>query len=244
MTPVLCLILSLTIPVDASVAHVAQPGPGPLVLQYDIRPPYVTTMPDGTVGGILASPVVAALRKAGVPFVWRNVSPTGQLANVRANVEPICGLGWYKTPERQAFAKYSKAIYQDGPMIGVANARFQVPENPRVDDVLGRPEVRILTKSSIVYGPYLDAHFAGMKAQHIASYEPYAQLVKVVKIGRVDLTFVPQEEAEYYVDSMGYHREDFHFIHFADMPQGEKRYIICSKMVDDAVMHRFDAALK
>ena len=129
-------------------------------------------------------------------------------------------------------------------MIGVANIHFQAPENPRVEDVLGRADVSVLLKESVVYGPYLDAQFAAMKARPVKSYESYAKLIKLVQIGRVDLTFVPLEEAEYFVADMGYRQEDFHFIRFTDMPQGEKRYIICSMKTDDAVLQRIDAALK
>jgi len=236
----LCLLPS----VYAACAIAADVVQTPLVLQYDVRPPFVMPNADGSIGGKVAVATVAAMEKAGIPYVWRNASPTRQLANLRANLEPLCGIGWYKTPERQTFAKYSRAIYQDAPMIGVANIHFQAPENPRVEDVLGRADVSVLLKESVVYGPYLDAQFAAMKARPVKSYESYAKLIKLVQIGRVDLTFVPLEEAEYFVADMGYRQEDFHFIRFTDMPQGEKRYIICSMKTDDAVLQRIDAALK
>jgi hypothetical protein len=228
----------------AACATAADTAPAPLILQYDVRPPFLMRNADGSIGGKLAVATVTALEKAGIPYVWRNASPTRQLAILRANLEPNCAIGWYKTPERQTFVKYSKAIYQDAPMVGVANIHLQVPPNPRVQDVLGRTDVSVLLKESVVYGPYLDAQFAAMKARPVKSYEPYGQLIKLVQIGRVQLTFVPLEEAEYYVAGMGYRQEDFHFIRFADMPEGEKRYIICSMKTDDAVLQRIDAALK
>ncbi len=241
MNRALCCFLLLGCAAGAAATDVAQ---APLVLQYDVRPPFLMANADGSISGKLAVATVAALEKAGVPYVWRNASPTRQLANLRANLEPLCAVGWYKTAERQTFAKYSRAIYQDGPMIGVANLHFQIPQNPRVEDVLGRDDVSVLLKESVVYGPYLQAQFAAMKARPVKSYEPYAQLIKLVQIGRVQLTFVPLEEAEYHVAEMGYRQQDFHFIRFVDMPEGEKRYILCSMKTDDAVLQRIDAALK
>jgi uncharacterized protein (TIGR02285 family) len=243
VTRCLCLLLLL-----ASAAYpfsaAGQSAAAPLILQYDSRPPFLMGRPDGSVDGVVAAPAVAAMRKAGIPIVWRHVSPTRQLANLRANAQAMCSVGFYKTPEREAYARYSKAIYQDAPMIGLANSGLSVPPEGSVEQLLAREDVTVLMKQSNVYGPYLDARFAAMKAQRITSYEDYPQLIRLVHLGRVQITFVHEEEAEYYVSGMGYSKSDFRFIHFTGMPAGEKRYIICSRKVDPALMARIDAALK
>ncbi|HSY27850.1 MAG TPA: hypothetical protein VK832_10135, partial [Burkholderiaceae bacterium] len=83
-----------------------------------------------------------------------------------------------------------------------------------------------------------------MKAKRITSYEEFGSLIKLVRFGRAQLTFVPIEEANYYIESMGYSRTDFNIIHFSDMPSGEKRYIMCDMKVEDAVIEKLNAELK
>jgi hypothetical protein len=83
-----------------------------------------------------------------------------------------------------------------------------------------------------------------MKAKRIATYEEFGGMIRLIKLGRAQITFIPIEEAEYYIDKMGYARNDFNIIRFADMPPGEKRYIMCSKSIENEVMERLDAAIK
>ena len=48
----------------------------------------------------------------------------------------------------------------------------------------------------------------------------------------------------YYRDKLGLSERDFKVIRFIDMPAGEKRYLMCSKLVGDAEMEKINAYLK
>ncbi len=215
----------------------------PIVLQHDERPPFLKTEADGSVSGVVATPVVQAFQKAGIPYVWKYESATRQVAQIQRGAR-VCSVGWYKTPEREQYAKFSKPISQDTPTIALANSSFQVQGKADLEQILSEPEVTVLIKTSIVYGPYLDTRFARMKAKRIATYEEFGAMIRLIKLGRAQITFIPIEEAEYYIDKMGYSRNDFNIIHFADMPPGQKRYIMCSKSIENEVMERLDAAIK
>jgi polar amino acid transport system substrate-binding protein len=216
----------------------------PIVLQFNEHPPFMKQEADGSVTGTVATPAARAFKRAGIPFVWQHIAVKRQLAVLQENATPVCSVGWYKTAERERFAKYTKAISQDSPTIGLANASFKAPDNGKLADLLADPELNVLIKDSIIYGPYLDAQLANMKAKRIVSFEEFGPLIKLVHIGRAQLTFIPIEEANYYIERMGYSRTDFNIIHFSDMPAGEKRYIMCDMKVDDAVIEKLNAELR
>jgi hypothetical protein len=65
------------------------------------------------------------------------------------------------------------------------------------------------------------ASFATMKARRIESAAEYAQLIRLIKIERAQLIFLPEEEAQFYLKESGYSASDFNIIHFAEMPPGE-----------------------
>jgi polar amino acid transport system substrate-binding protein len=238
------LLLPIWLAANAIQAQVQTQEHALIVLQFNERPPFMKQLADGSVAGTAATPAARAFKKAGIPFVWQYTSVKRQLAVLQENAAPVCSVGWYKTAERERFAKFTKAISQDSPTIGLANANFKAQDNGKLADLLANRELDVLIKDSIIYGPYLDAQLTTMKAKRITSYEEFGSLIKLVRFGRAQLTFVPIEEANYYIESMGYSRTDFNIIHFSDMPSGEKRYIMCDMKVEDAVIEKLNAELK
>lgn len=225
----------------AATAAFAQ---APIVVQFTERPPFMKQEADGSVSGTVGTPVTQAFKKTGIPFVWQHTAAKRQLAVLQENAAPVCAIGWYKTAERERYAKYTKAISQDSPMIGLANAAFHARDNGKLADLLANPELSVLIKDAIVYGPYMDEQLAKMKAKRVVSFDEFGGLIKLIRLGRAELTFIPIEEANYYIESMGYTRNDFNIIHFSDMPPGQKRYLLCSMKVENAVIDKLNAELK
>ncbi len=213
-------------------------------LQYSERPPYITRAPDGSVGGISALSAMRAFRAAGIPYELRFMSTKHQIINLQANEEPLCSIAWYKTPEREAFAKFTRPISQDTPTIALANINFQAPPNPTVETLLANPGTRVLLKQSVVYGAYVESKLGGAKAQVTRTYNEYQTIVKAIRNGRADLTFATQEEADYYAKHLGYPIGAFQVIRLTDVPAGEYRHILCSRKVPDAIISRLNAALQ
>jgi len=236
-------LASLTLAAPLILGATLAAAQTPIVLQHDKRPPFLKTEADGSVSGTVATPVAQAFQKAGIPYVWKYESAARQVAQMQSGAR-VCSVGWYKTPERERYAKFSKPISQDTPMIALANSSFQVQGKADLEQILSNPKVTVLIKTLVVYGPYLETRFARMKAKRIATYEEFGAMIRLIKLGRAQITFIPIEEAEYYIDKMGYARNDFNIIRFADMPPGEKRYIMCSKSIENEVMERLDAAIK
>lgn len=53
-----------------------------------------------------------------------------------------------------------------------------------------------------------------------------------------------EEEARYLIEQAGFRPRDFRIVRPPDMPPGERRYILCSRQVDDETMSRLNAAIE
>ena len=212
-------------------------------LQIVQRPPYLMMDASGDVSGISVRPTVAAFRKAGIAVAWEAVPALRQLQRLKDNKEKICSVGWYKTKEREQFAKFSHPLSQDAPWAGLANIAFKPPPNVTVKGLLADSQVTVLLKSGYVYGDYLDQQIAGMKAQHKETTGDMPQLFKMIALGRAQIMFAPRDEIQYYLDNGSISKADTKVIEFSEMPAGYQRYLMCSRLVDDDILARFNAAL-
>jgi hypothetical protein len=233
-----------TPPPPHAVSDAKSVGAGsPLLVLFHQHPPYVMRDAAGRLSGIVGQPAARAFAKAGVAIDPHESSPPRQLEALRRNEGRVCVLGMYKAPDREKFAKYSKPVSQDQAMVGLANKAFTPPPGITTPALLADPKVTVLLKEAILYGPYLDPLLAAAKARRNLTGAEFGQMVTMIWAGRADLSFFPREEAQYYAKAVGLAATDFNLIAFADMPAGEKRYILCSMQVEDAVLVRLNAAL-
>ncbi|MBV8502099.1 MAG: transporter substrate-binding domain-containing protein [Paucibacter sp.] len=214
-----------------------------LKLQIVERPPYLIVKPIGEFGGITVDRSMAAIRLAGIPVELERVPALRQLQRLRLNAEPVCSVGWYKTKEREQFAKFSDPVTQDSPWAAFVNVHFEVPGDGSVKSILADPHTTVLMKSGYVYGDYLDAQMAVMRAQRQETSADMPALFKMVAAGRAQIAFAPIEEIQYYLASKWLNSTDIKIVTFKEMPEGYKRYLMCSKQVDDELISRFNSAL-
>lgn len=214
-----------------------------ITVLYSDRPPFMKKQSDGSLAGNTATPAMLAFSKAAIRFELREASPARRLLEVKENNEGICSLGFYKNAERESFARFSDPVSQDSKMIGLTNIKLQTSKSVSVDELLARSDISVLIKKNIFYGPFLESKFAKMKANRIESTAEYAQLLRLVKIERAQLLFLPLEEAQFYLKEGGFLTSDFKLIQFAEMPPGEFRYIMCSLKVDEAIMAKLNKAI-
>jgi polar amino acid transport system substrate-binding protein len=213
-----------------------------MTLSYNERPPYLVPAPDGSATGLTGTPAANAFKTAGIAVTWSKVPTTRQMALVK---EPgmNCAIGWFKNPEREQFAKFTKAIYRDKPWMVLANKGFAAQEGAKLQDILSAKGVRVLTKEAFSYGPYIDGLLAKTKPTTTVSNGTTSQMLQLINANMVDFMFVSEEEAEYLVEQAGLKMTNFRQLRFPDMPAGDKRYIMCSKHVPDDVISRLNKAI-
>jgi polar amino acid transport system substrate-binding protein len=215
----------------------------PITVLYTERAPFMKKQADGTLTGFAATPVILAFSKAAIPFEIKEASPARRLLEVKENKTRVCSIGFYKNAERMRYARFSNPVSQDGIIVGLANLKLTSTKSVTVDAILDRQDLNILLKKDIFYGPFLESKFAKMKAHRIASTAEFAQLIRLIKLDRAQLIFLPEEEATFYLKEFGYSTSDFNLIRFPEMPPGEFRYIMCSLQVEESVIAKLNKAI-
>ncbi|MEN9868743.1 MAG: hypothetical protein RL748_4333 [Pseudomonadota bacterium] len=240
MTPcraTLPLLLLLWSSVPAALAQ------EPITLYYHNRPPYLVADASGTVSGLSATPAERAFKQAKIPFVWASAPTNRQLFTIKQNKTLACSAGWFKTPERETFAKYTKPIYRDLPAVLIANPAFQLATKATLAQVLTSKGTRVLHKENFSYGPVVDDLLKQGQVQLVQTTDENAAMLKMVRMNMADFMFAAKEEAQYLMEEQGGDSKQFKLIHLPDMPPGEYRYIMCSKLVPDEVIAKLNAKL-
>lgn len=225
-------------------AVVAQPA-DPVTLHYVQRPPYMMVEGDG-LAGLTGGPSYLAFKNAKVPVVIKETPFARQLYYLEKNTGRDCMIGMFRKPEREAFAKYSKPVYQDQPQVIVAGAaqakRFSDLQS--VVEVFNDKKLVLLTKLGYSYGVSLDALIDKYQPTRIQTTDENLQMLRSVRLNAYSYMFMAPEEAHAAIEAAGFAAGDFKLIRFANMPEGEYRHLLCSRNVTDEVMHKLNAAIR
>ena len=214
-----------------------------ITVHYHERIPYVRTTPTG-VEGLTATPVSIVFNKSGIFFRWEKTPSKRQLKMIEKNRGCDCAVGWFKNPDREKFGKYTYSIYQDKPQIALARAdNGKLKNNMTVDTILSNRELTLGIKDGYSYGTFLDAKIAKHNPVIDSTVNENINMLKKIHSGRGDYFFIAPEEAVGLIKSSGLPEKDFKYIAFSDMPEGEKRYILCSRSVRDEDIERLNKAI-
>jgi len=215
----------------------------PFTLYYNERPPYlVTGTQAGKVVGLTADPAAMAVESAGFVPRWTPMPTTRQLVTMREGQVPACAVGWFKNPERELSFKFTKPIYRDKPTVAIARSDFEAGSN-KLAEVFQQPGLRVLVKDKYSYGPWIDSLLARARPQTISTTEENIQMVRMIAGRRADIMFSSQEEAQYLLTQSNVVASAVKVLRFDDVPQGEKRYLMCSRSVPDETIQRLDKAI-
>ncbi len=215
----------------------------PLALMIYDRPPYMIDGGDGSFGGLTVDLSAEVMKEAKLDFRWHKFSAKRILELVRENAIYGCGVGWFKTTEREQFAKFSKPVYRDKPQLALAPKKFALGGDITLVKLLSTRSTRILVKEGFSYGA-LDPLLKKYHPTLIVTPVEVVQMVQMIKANRADITFLPEEEANYLLEQAGFRIDDFNLIRFPDMPRGETRHLMCGKNVPDSVMQKINAAIR
>jgi len=215
----------------------------PVALLFNERPPYQILTADGVLYGLTATPAIQAFKAAGIPMALKKIPTNRQIAVVKEATGRDCAIGWFKNPEREQFAKFTRPIYYDKPTVLLAGRHFAAARNETLKSLLSRKDVHVLVKDRFSYGPYIDGLLTALKPPTVSTTNENIQMVEMIKANRADFMFAAEEEAQYLIEQAGFDPADFRVIRLADMPAGERRHIMCSKLVEDDVISRLNAVI-
>lgn len=214
----------------------------PIHLTYSERPPYMMQNADGTVGGLTGAPAAAAFKAAHIPVQWHKVPTNRQLLMVKDHSQLSCAIGWFDTPARQQYAKFTKPIYRDRTWVALTNTAFAARNVSSLEDLGRHSDARVLIKENYSYGG-LDAFMQQWRPVTAISTATTIKMVQSVSTGMVDLMFVSEDEGHYIIKEMSARMPSLRLLQFKDMPRGMDRHIMCGKNVPDEVIARLNKAI-
>ena len=234
-----CHALAVVLCMSAVVARADEA----LTIYYNERPPYLVTATDGSgVGGLTATPAGRAVHLAGLQVRWSKLPSNRQLAVIKDNKEIACAIGWFRNAEREAYAKFSHPLYQDRPTVALARGGFQ-PQAERLADELREHRPMVLLKDGFSYGPFIDGLMKQLRPPTMSTTVENWQMVRMIAAQRADFMYVSEEEAGYFIDQAGMAPGDVKIVRFADMPAGERRHLMCTRLMPDEWLARINKAL-
>jgi uncharacterized protein (TIGR02285 family) len=212
-------------------------------LLYHERPPYAETA--GTVvKGLTASPSANAFDKAGIPFKWALTPSKRELQAIQDNQGCDCSVGWFKNPDREKFALFTSALYRDQPQVAIALANNdKIKSGGTVAQTLTNANLILGVKDGYSYGRFLDAQIAANNPKKDVTTAENTNMLEKIHKGYNDYFFIAPEEADDLIKVSGFPKEDFKYVTFTDMPNGELRYLICSKRVGTDIVDKLNQAL-
>ena len=207
-------------------------------------PPYLIAAPDGHFGGIVVDAATRAFERAGIAVKLTDIPALRQLERLKANREALCSVGWYKTPERETFARFSDPITRDERWAALVAPKWKLPPQMTVDALLAEPDLTLLLKQGFSNGEYLDKKLPAARSHRVTTTSEMSGIFKMIEAGHGDVFFAPRDEIRYFEDAGLFDAQKVSIVTFTDLPLGQQRYLMCSKRVGNDILARFNAALR
>jgi uncharacterized protein (TIGR02285 family) len=207
------------------------------------RIPYIEK-DEGRLIGYTGSVASKAFKQANISVKLSSIPEKRQLKEIKDNKIKTCGIGWFKNDERLKFARYTNPIYQDNSVSAITSVKnTTIQTNYPVAKTLKNKDLKLLVKSGYSYGVFLDKKIANLAENIKESYQDNLKMLKLIRFQRADYLFISKEEAIGIIKQSDYKLNDFKFINFTDAPEGNKRYIICSKKVSVETIEKLNKFL-
>lgn len=218
-----------------------------LTVHYQHRPPYSEASEAGPPKGLLINRAAAALLKAGIAHHWVRTPGQRQFALIQSGQGFDCGLGWFRSPERESRGRFTRALYQDKPFMALVRRESGMQPLQPLSDWLGSTDLPLLVKDGYSYGPLLDARIAELAANDGPLRRTAAestQMVRMIAAGRSGWMLSTPEEAEVLLREAPEVAQRLTLLPIAGMPAGNSRHLYCSLAVPESVIQRIDRALE
>lgn len=215
----------------------------PIILAYHERPPYYVTGKDNLLSGLVGEPARTAFQRSGLRFIIQRMPPRRQLNSIQNNTERICAVGWFKTPEREQYARFTLPLYQDKPNSLLTRADVEFSSgSPTIEEVFATADLTLLIKNGYSYGEHIDTALQQAPPAIVTTSGGTDQILDMIAAGKADYVVMPGEEAEDAIAS-SIKPEVFRLIELRDMPQGDQRFIMCSRQVAFEEIARLDSVI-
>lgn len=215
----------------------------PLIVGYIERPAYAWNE-GGTAKGLFVDIARDVLARAGVDYRFEALPPKRMLKIVKEGGN-ICLLGNFKTVEREAYASFTKPIFQNRP-IGVVVLKERAADFARhqtLASLTASPDLRLGYVDGFSYGSAMDAVIGAMAGPKISVGSTQAGMISMLVAGRFDYMLADHEEWEALAHAVNVPADRLDVLSFPDLPEGNKRHLMCGKAVPGEVIEKINAAI-
>ena len=213
-----------------------------ITIIFKERTPYVQK-DQNSITGLVATPLINALNNAQINYELKEKPSKRHLFEIKADLQPLCAVGWFKNPQREEYAKFTKPAYQDKPMgIIKRKADTKINSSMNLETLLGQKDIKLLGKKSYSYGKDIDKTLAKFHVKRLDVSSSNVQMYTLIAKKRADFMFSSFEEASELLEDHPL-KNSLEFISLKDMPKGSNRYLICSKKVDDLTIEKINKFL-
>jgi uncharacterized protein (TIGR02285 family) len=203
-----------------------------LEILFEQRKPYVSKQAD-SLEGVVAIPLIQSLENTKIDFTLKELPSKRHLSEIKSNQKPVCAIGWFKNKTREEFAKFTAPLYQDKPMGILTRVDHPtIKEGLTIENLLSNEAYTMLGKVSYSYGEFIDKKLTLHNTKKREVNSDNINMFTLIAFRRADFMFVSYEEATEILTSHP-NTELLKFVPLENMPQGNKRYLICSKKVDE-----------
>ena len=240
-------LMAVLILLGPSVPGRAADGGEPyhLTVEYLEFPPYYYTNSAMQPDGFLLKLADAAFAEAGVHPDYESQSAKLILSHMHSDL-PVCSIGWFKTPERETFARFSRKIYQNRPVeVVFLEKNASLFEKHETLASLVRDRSLTLGKAkNYSQGKVADEIIAEGAPRTTLVNGSYADLFRLLAAGEFSYFIVASEYIDYQIRRNHLNVDLFVHKKMADIPEGNIRYLMYSQGVPESVIRRIDKALE
>ncbi|GGY16475.1 substrate-binding periplasmic protein [Paludibacterium paludis] len=214
-------------------------------IQYRDKPPYSYSK-EGRPAGFLLERTVEILRRAAVPAKYEQIPVKRIVQDIKDNKKTVCSPGWYKIPDREVFAQFTLAIHQDKPQIVLANVQVakQIQSMSTFKSLLNNKDYRLGIVSGVSYGPDLDGMINNATTTAMDSNVTPDGLARMIAMHRADYMIIDVEDYNFLLQKKEIDTDRLVVLKFKDIPEGLRRYIMCSKNVSADIMQRINRSIQ
>lgn len=218
----------------------------PLTFSYLERPPYYYRDNSGDAAGFLVERTQQILAAANLEAQFISLEPSQIMFLLHRASAAHCSIGWFKTDERQLFAKFTQPIYQDQALVLLTHRsrRYKFPAIATLEKVFADRKLTIARLGQFSYGNYVDDLLEKLSPASLFRSNEQAQLLQAIQEKSADYMLIAPEEGAMLISSAGLQKQDFVSLPLLGVPEGNQRHLMCGQGVSDRVMQQLNAAIE
>lgn len=229
-----------------------------LIAVYE-RPPFFIFDKDTGLpkDGILYKKAIKILEKSGISFEFKEIPLIRSMEMIKKNETKICTFFAIKTKDREAYSFFSEPYYSEKRVVLVALKNSEIVNKAKtLEEVLKNDDLKIQLKVGYSYGLNADKlvkkyknfsnstdRVADERKIYLTSDNILEMLYNIVN-KKADYMLINGSEFEYFYNLEYELKENLQYKLFPDIPEGEKRYFMCSYKVGEQLINKINRAIK